>query len=136
LAAVADHYDQFRKLGAEVLAISTDSVYAHKIFAQISPSARKVQYPLLSDPTHEISRCYGAYNPATGFATRTTLIVSPNGLIKYFCKYPLPVGRNVKEIIRILQALQFTEASGLGAPAGWVPGRPGIKRDWDLVGKI
>jgi len=115
---VAAHYTEFRKLGAEILAISSDSIYAHKIFAQISPSARKVQYPLLSDPTHEISRCYGTYNPETGFATRTTLIISPDGLVKYFCKYPGPVGRNVREIIRVLQALQFTEVTGLGAPAG------------------
>lgn len=133
---MADRYDQFKRLGAEVLAISTDSVYSHKIFAQISPSARKVQYPILSDPTHEISKCYGAYNPETGFSTRTSLIISPNGLIKFFTKYPSPVGRNVDEIIRVLQALQFSEASGLGAPAGWAPGQPGIKRSWDMVGKI
>jgi len=136
LAAVADHYEELKKLGAEVLAISTDSVYAHKIYAQISPSARKVQYPLLADPTHEISKCYGAYNPETGFATRTTLIISPKGLIKFFCKYLGPVGRNVNEIIRVIQALQFSEASGLGAPAGWVPGQPGIRRDWEMVGRV
>lgn len=133
---MADHYEEFVKLGAEVLAISTDSVYSHKIFAQISPSASKVQYPILSDPTHEISKCYGAYNPETGFASRTTLIISPDGLIKYFCKYPRPVGRNVMEIIRVLQALRFTEATGLAAPAGWMPGQPGIQRDWDMVGRI
>lgn len=133
---MADSYNELVRLGAEVLGISTDSVYAHKIFAETSPSARKVQYPLLSDPTHEISKCYGAYNPETGFATRTTLIVSPDGLIKYFCKYPSPVGRNVNEIIRVIQALQFTGATGLGAPAGWVPGQPGIKREWELVGRI
>lgn len=133
---MADRYEEFRKLGAEVLAISTDSVYSHKIFAQVSPSARKVQYPLLSDPTHEISKCYGAYNPKTGFASRTTVIISPGGLIKYFCKYPGPAGRNVDEILRVIYALQFTEATGLGAPAGWVPGKPGIRRDWEMVGKV
>lgn len=133
---MADHYEEFVKLGAEVLAISTNSVYSHKIFAQISPSARKVQYPLLSDPTHAISRCYGAFNPETGFATRTTVIISPDGLVKYFCKYPGAVGRNVPELLRVLQALRFTEATGLAAPAGWMPGQPGIRRDWNLVGKI
>lgn len=133
---MADLYDELKRLGAEVLAVSTDSIYSHKIFAQISPSARKVQYPILADPTQKISRCYGALDPKTGTATRTTLIISPEGLIKYFCKYPGLVGRNVREIIRILQALQFTEATGLGAPAGWMPGEPGIRRDWDLVGKI
>lgn len=133
---MADRYDKFRELGAVVLGISTDSIYAHKIFANISPSASKVQYPLLSDPTHKISKCYGALDLELGFATRTTLIISPRGLIKYFCKYPGLVGRNADEILRILQALQFTEATGLGAPAGWEPGDPGIQRDWNLVGKI
>ncbi|OPX90365.1 MAG: Selenocysteine-containing peroxiredoxin PrxU [Pelotomaculum sp. PtaB.Bin117] len=133
---MADHYEEFVQLGAEVLAISTDSVYSHKIFAQVSPSARKVQYPLLSDPTNEISKCYGAYNPETGSASRTTLIISPDGLIKFFCKYPRPVGRNVLEIIRVLQALRFSETTGLGAPAGWMPGQPGIQRDWNMVGRI
>lgn len=133
---MADRYEDFQKLGIEVLAISTDSVYSHKVFAQTSPSARKVQYPLLSDPTHTISECYGAYNPATGTATRTTLIISPAGLIKFFCKYPGPVGRNTNEIIRVIHALQFTEDTGLGAPANWMSGQPGIRREWDMVGKI
>jgi peroxiredoxin (alkyl hydroperoxide reductase subunit C) len=134
---VAVRYDKFKKLGAEILGISTDSVYSHKIFAQTSPSARKVQYPLLADQTGAISRCYGAYNPLTGTASRTTVIISPKDqLVKYFCKYPGAVGRNADELIRILQALQFTESTGLGAPAGWQPGDPGIPRDWALVGKI
>lgn len=133
---MAAQYPKFLELGTEILGISTDSVFAHKIFAEISPAGKKIQYPLLSDPTHEISACYGALNPKTGFASRTTVIISPAGLIKYFCKYPGAVGRNVHELIRIMQALQFTEETGLGAPAGWVPGKPGLELDWDLVGKI
>jgi len=133
---VAARYQEFVQLGAEVVGISTDSVFAHKIFAQVSPSASKVQYPLLSDCTGEISACYGASVPETGFASRTTVIISPEFRIQYFCKYPQPVGRNVDEIIRVIQALQFTQATGLGAPAGWEPGNPGIERDWELVGKI
>ena len=136
MAAVADRYAEIQKLGVEVWGISTDSVFSHKIFAQVSPSGRKVQYPLLADQTQAISKCFGAYNPARGTASRTTLIISPEGLMVYFCKYPEGVGRNVEEIIRVLQALQFTGATGLAAPAGWVPGQSGIKRDWELVGKI
>ena len=133
---MAVRYEEFRQLNTKVLGISTDSVYAHKIFAETSPSARKVQYPLVSDPTGEVSACYGALNPETGFATRTTVIISPDRKIKYFCKYPGPVGRNVDEIIRVIEALQFTERTGLGAPAGWQPGDPGIERSWELVGEI
>ncbi len=133
---MAAHYESFVDLDAEVLGISTDSVYSHKVFAETSPSAQKVQYPLLSDPTREISSCYGALNPDTGFATRTTVIVSPGGDVEYFCKYPGPVGRNVEEIIRVIQAIKFADDTGLGAPAGWQPGEPGLGTDWDMVGKI
>ncbi len=136
---MAAHYKSFRELDVEVLGISTDSVCSHKIFAETSPSAQKVQYPLLSDPTREISACYGALNPETGFATRTTFIVSPAGDVEYFCKYPEPVGRNVEELIRMIQAIRFTDDTGLGAPAGWRPGElgePGLSTDWDMVGKI
>ncbi len=133
---MAAHYHEFVELDAEILGISTDSVFSHKIFAEISPSARQVQYPLLSDPTRQISACYGALNPETGFATRTTVIVSPAGDVVHFCKYPGPVGRNVEELIRVIQAVQFAEDTGLGAPAGWRPGEPGLSTDWEMVGQI
>lgn len=133
---MAVRYGTFQKLGVQVLAISTDSVYAHKVFAELSPSARKVQYPLLSDRSHEISRQYGVLREELGFTFRATFIISPDGEIKYACLYPPEVGRNVDEIIRIIQGLQFEEATGLGVPAGWQPGDPGIRRDFSAVGKI
>lgn len=136
LAAVAARYEAFKKLGVQVLAISTDSVYAHKVFAEISPSARLVQYPLLSDRSHEISRKYGVLREELGFTFRATFIIAPGGEIKYTCLYPPEVGRNVEEILRVIQGLQFEEATGLGVPAGWQPGDPGIKRDFNLVGSI
>lgn len=133
---MAAQYCEFRELNTEVLGISTDTVWSHKIFAETSPSASTVQYPLVADPSQQIAACYGALNPETGLATRTTLLISPDGLIKYFCKYPGPVGRNVEELLRVIEALQFVERTGKGAPAGWQPGDPGIERSWELVGKI
>jgi len=133
---VAARYDEFIKLGAQVLAISTDSVFAHKVFAEVSPSARTVQYPLLSDRSHLISRQYGVLREELGFTYRATFIISPRREIKYACLYPREVGRNVDEIIRVIQGLQFEEATGLGVPAGWQPGMPGIKRDFAMVGRI
>ncbi|TEB07858.1 Selenocysteine-containing peroxiredoxin PrxU [Pelotomaculum schinkii] len=133
---MAARYDEFIKLGAQVLAISTDSVFAHKVFAEVSPSARTVQYPLLSDRSHLISRQYGVLREELGFTYRATFIISPRREIKYACLYPREVGRNVDEIIRVIQGLQFEEATGLGVPAGWQPGMPGIKRDFAMVGRI
>lgn len=133
---MAARYDEFIKLGAQALAISTDSVFAHKVFAEVSPSARTVQYPLLSDRSHLISRQYGVLREELGFTYRATFIISPRREIKYACLYPREVGRNVDQIIRVIQGLQFEEATGLGVPGGWQPGMPGIKRDFAMVGRI
>lgn len=129
-------HEEFKTLGVQVLAISTDSVYSHKVFAETSPSGKTVQYPLVSDRSHEISRKYGVLREQLGYTFRATFIISPCGEVKYTCLYPPEVGRNVNEIIRVIQGLQFEEATGLGVPAGWQPGMPGIKRDINLVGKI
>ena len=135
LAAVAALYEQFKSLGVEVLAVSTDSIWAHKIFAQTSPSGRQVQYPLVADRSQEISRKYGVLTPE-GNAPRATFLIDPEGIIQYYSVYPGPVGRNIYELLRIFQALKFTERTNLGAPANWCPGRPGVSRDWENVGKI
>lgn len=133
---MAARYDVLKKLGVQVFAVSTDSVYSHKVFAEVSPSARTIQYPLLSDRSHKISRQYGVLREEQGFTFRATFIISPKGEIKYACLYPPEVGRNVDEIIRVVQGLQYEEATGLGVPAGWQPGLPGIKRDFAMVGRI
>ncbi|CCO09065.1 AhpC/TSA family protein [Desulforamulus hydrothermalis Lam5 = DSM 18033] len=133
---MAARHEEFKKLGVQVLAVSTDSVFSHKVFAEVSPSARTIQYPLLSDRSHEISRKYGVLREELGFTYRATFIISPEGIIKYVSLYPPEVGRGVEEIIRVIQGLQYEAATGLGVPAGWQPGMPGIKREFSMVGRI
>ncbi len=136
MAAVADIFPCLRKLGATAVAISTDSVYAHKVFHETSPHASQVQYPLLSDRSGAIARAYGVWGAETGAAFRATFIVDPAGRIRYYSVYPREVGRNVREIVRTLAGIQYGEATGEGVPAGWQPGMPGISRDFDLVGTV
>lgn len=135
MAAVADRYNEFKRLNTVVLAISTDSIYSHKIFKQTSPSGRKINYPLLSDRTQEVSKKYGILNEEEGFAYRSTFIIDPEGTIQAWLTNPQPVGRNIDEILRIIEALQFTRRTDRGAPAGWRPGDPGIPVGWEYVGK-
>lgn len=123
-------------MDAYAIAISTDSVYAHKVFAEVSPSAQKVQYPLLSDRNGNIARSYGVWGLSTGAAYRATFIIDPEGRIRYYSVYPREVGRSVEEILRTLAGLQYGEATGEGVPAGWEPGMPGIKRDFSKAGRI
>ena len=133
---MATHHYLFEQLGVKILAISTDSVYSHKIFAEVSPSGRIIQYPLLSDRSLIIAQKYGVLREEVGFAFRATFIIAPGGEVKYTCLYPPEVGRNVAEIIRVVQGLQYEAATGLGIPAGWRPGKQGIQKDFSLVGKI
>jgi len=136
LAAVAALYPQFRDLNADVFGISTDSIYAHKVFKDISPSARKVQFPLISDRNQQISRSYRAFDEDTGTAFRATVIVDPEGIIVSKSIYPREVGRNSYEILRLLQGIQFGRETNLGVPANWVPGMGGIERRTEDIGKI
>lgn len=136
MAAVAARYHVLTELEVEVLAVSTDSIYAHKVFAALSPSARTIQYPLISDRSHAISYQYGVLREQLGFTFRASFIIAPGGEIKYSCLYPPEVGRNMNEIIRVIQGLRFEQATGLGVPAGWRPGLPGLSRDFSMVGKI
>jgi Peroxiredoxin len=136
LGAVAAHQHIFDQLGSKVLAISTDSVFSHKVFAEVSPSGRTIQYPLVSDRSHRISLEYGVLRKELGFTYRATFIIAPGGEVKYSCLYPPEVGRNIAEVIRIVQGLQYEQATGLGVQAGWHPGKQGIRKDFSLVGRI
>ncbi len=136
MAAVAAVYPQLKKLGAVVWAISTDSVFSHKVFKDVSPLARRVQYPLLSDRNQRISRAYRVLDEESGATMRATILIDPEGVIVSKLVYPEEVGRNIPEIVRLLEAIQFGRKTGLGVPANWVPGMPGVKRDIRLAGTI
>lgn len=136
LAAVAAINPQLQSLNTEVLAISTDSIYSHKVFTETSPSAMTVNFPLLSDRSHQISKAYRVLNEKTGVSLRATIIINPEGTIVAKLVNPREVGRNVYEIVRIIQGLQYSEISGESVPANWVPGEPGIRRNINYAGKI
>ncbi|ALC90671.1 alkyl hydroperoxide reductase [Bacillus sp. FJAT-18017] len=129
-------YSELKTLNTDVLAISTDSVYSHKVFAETSPSLSKVTYPLVSDRTHSISKAYQVLNEKTGAAYRATIIIDSEGKIVGRFINPSEVGRNSYEILRLIYALQFARQTGKGVPANWMPGNAGIDRDPMNIGKI
>jgi len=120
----------------EVLVISTDTVFTHKMWKETSPTIKKVKFPMLSDSTGEVARVYGVYDEETGLARRGRFIIDPDGVIQAIEILMDPVGRNVKELIRQLKAFQHVMKTGEATPAGWEPGRPTLKPDINLVGKI
>lgn len=136
MAAVAAVYDEFLSLNTEVLAISTDSVFSHKVFLETSPSLKNVKYPLLSDRNQEISRAYRVLDQNTGASFRASFFLDPKQMIQAKFIYPQEIGRNIDEHVRLLKALHYSIQTGKGIPVNWKPGEPGIARDPKNIGKI
>jgi len=97
------------------------------MFKKDSPTVKDVPYPMASDPNGEVSRAYGVYMADKGLNQRGRFIINPKGTIMAVEVLTGPVGRNVEELIRQLQAMQAVAANpGKAAPAGWKPGDPMI----------
>jgi peroxiredoxin (alkyl hydroperoxide reductase subunit C) len=135
LAAVAARYGEIKALNAEVIAISTDSIFSHWMWKKTSPTIKNVPYPMAADPNGEVSRAYGVYQEDSGLNHRGRFIIDPNGIVRSVeIIYP-PVGRNVEEMIRQIKAMQEVDANpGMAAPAGWKPGGPLINTGKDYIG--
>lgn len=107
---------QFQDIGAEMLAVSTDSQYSHQ--AWINGALGKINFPIASDITKSVAKKYGVLIEEEGIALRGLFIIDPEGIIRYSVIHDLNVGRSVDETLRVLQALQ---AGGL-CPIDWSPG--------------
>lgn len=137
LEEMADHHAEFKELNAEVMSISTDTVFAHKAWHGVSPSIKKIEYPMLSDPTGRVCRELGTYMENEGHSTRATYIIDPDGVLKYMELHDNSIGRSVKEILRKLKAAKFVrENPGQVCPASWEPGKKTLTPSLELVGKI
>jgi alkyl hydroperoxide reductase subunit AhpC len=141
LSAVAVKYPELKKLGVEVLSMSTDSRFTHKIWQEEELSKMVeggVPYPMLSDAGGKIGRLYGVYDEAGGVDIRGRFLIDPDGIIQAMEALTPPVGRNVSELFRQVQAFQLVrETKGAEAtPSGWQPGKPTLKVGPALVGKV
>ena len=137
LEDAAKHYEEFKKLNAEVMSISTDTEFAHKAWHDNSEAIKKIDFPMLADPTGKICRDFGVYIDDAGLALRGTFIIDPDGVLKTIEIHDNNIGRNIKELLRKLQAAKFVrEHKGLVCPASWEPGDDTLKPGVDLVGKI
>lgn len=137
LVDVADKYKQLQAMGVEVYSVSTDSHFVHKAWHDASDSIRKIQYPMLADPTGALSRAFGVYIEKEGMAYRGTFLVNPEGVIKLAEINDNGIGRNADELLRKVEAAQFVAAHpNEVCPAKWKKGDATLKPSIDLVGKI
>jgi peroxiredoxin (alkyl hydroperoxide reductase subunit C) len=141
LAAVASKYKDFQALDTEILSVSVDSHFVHKMWQdnELSKMVKGgVPFPMLSDQTGRIGTVYGVYDEDAGVEMRGRFLIDPDGVVQAIETVTPPVGRNVQELIRQIQAFQHVRKSkGTEAtPSGWQPGRPVLKPGPDLVGKV
>ena len=141
MSAVADKHGQFQKLGTEVLSMSVDSVFVHKMWNDNELSKMVdggIPFPMLSDAGGKVGEVYGVYDEAAGVETRGRFIIDPDGVVQGFEVLTPPVGRNVAETVRQIQAFQLVrETKGAEAtPSGWRPGKMTLRPGPELVGRV
>ena len=137
LEDLADNHAEFQKLGVDVYGISTDTHFAHKAWHDTSDAIKKVQYPLIGDPTGLLSRNFEVMIEEEGLALRGTFVINPEGQIKVLEIHDNGIGRDAKELLRKVQAAQYVASHpGEVCPAKWTPGAETLAPSLDLVGKI
>ncbi len=137
LSDLANHYPDFQSMDVAVYAVSTDTHFTHKAWHDASATIRKIQFPMLGDPTGAICRNFGVLIEEEGIALRGTFIVSPAGEIKSCEIHDLNIGRSTAELVRKIKALQYVENNdGEVCPAAWQPDTKTLTPSLDLVGKI
>merc|ERR1712168_540154 len=125
IIAFSERVEEFRKIGCEVVAASVDSHFSHLAWTQTprkEGGLGEMKIPLLADLTKQISKDYGVLLEDQGISLRGLFIINPQGIVRQITMNDLPVGRDVDETLRLVQAFQFTDKNGEVCPAGWKPG--------------
>jgi len=146
LEELAKHYPMFQGVNAEIISVSTDTVYTHKAWHDASPEIAKIEYPMAADPSGKLAYAFGVlveggephFTPDEGLAMRGTFIIDPAGTLRAMEVNDNSMGRRAVETLRKLQAAQYVDThKGQVCPASWEPGDDTLTQgDLDLVGKL
>ena len=138
LIAFDHRYEEFKKRGVEVVGVSIDSEFTHNAWRN-TPTENggigAVKYALAADVKHEIVQAYGIEHPEAGVALRASFLIDKNGVVRHQIVNDLPLGRNIDEMLRMVDALQFHEEHGEVCPAQWEKGKEGMKDNPEGVAK-
>lgn len=137
-AALAEQYDKFKELGAEVLTVSTDTKFVQLAWKQAEGMLKDVKYPMGADPTGKVSRLFGVYDENSGLALRGTFIINPQGVLLNSEVNFYNMGRNIDELMRKFKAnLHLSKHGDEACPAKWKEeGDKTLKPSPELVGKV
>ncbi len=122
LTAFSDRYEEFQGIGADIIGVSTDSVFSHRAWINTprdKGGVEDLKYPLAADATKNVSRDYGVLIENRGIALRGLFVIDPEGILRYKVVHDLNIGRSAEETLRVIQALQ---TGGL-CQAEWKPGQ-------------
>lgn len=130
LIAFNNRIEEFKSRNTVVIGISIDSQFTHNAWRN-TPVEKggigQVQYPLVADVNHAICQAYGVEHPEAHIALRGTFVIDKKGVVRSAVVNDLPIGRNIDEFIRLVDAIEFNEKHGEVCPAGWTKGKTGIK---------
>lgn len=137
LGDLADNYAEFQKMGVEIYSVSTDTHFTHKAWHDSSEEIKKIEYPMVGDPTWTLAKNFEVLIEQDGLADRGTFVIDPNGTIQIVEINAGGIGRDASELLRKLKAAQYVYAHpGEVCPAKWKEGDATLAPSIDLVGKI
>ena len=129
LIAFDKRYEEFKKRGVEVIAVSIDSQFTHNAWRNTAINdggIGKVKYAMVADVKHEICQAYDVEHPEAGVAFRGSFLIDAEGVVRHQVVNDLPLGRNIDDMLRMVDALNFHEEHGEVCPAGWQVGQKGM----------
>ena len=129
LIAFDKRYEEFQKRGVEVIGVSIDSQFSHNAWrntAVADGGIGQVKYALVADVKHEICQAYDVEHPEAGVAFRGSFLIDAEGNVRHQVVNDLPLGRNIDEMLRMVDALAFHSEHGEVCPAGWEEGKKGM----------
>ena len=130
LIAFDKRLEEFNKRGVEVIGVSIDSQFTHNAWRNTSTDdggIGQVKYPLVADVRHSICKAYDVEHPEAGVAFRGSFLIDEDGVVRHQVVNDLPLGRNIDEMLRMVDALNFHQKHGEVCPAGWEEGKEGMK---------
>lgn len=138
LIAFDHRLNEFTSRGVEVIGVSIDSQFTHNAWRN-TPVEKggigQVGYTLVADVKHDVCRAYDVEHPEAGIALRGSFLIDKKGVVRHQVVNDLPLGRNIDEMLRMIDALQFTEEHGEVCPAGWQKGKKGMDASPEGVAK-
>ncbi len=136
LIAFDKRLEEFNKRGVEVIGVSIDSQFTHNAWRNTSTDdggIGQVKYPLVADVRHSICKAYDVEHPEAGVAFRGSFLIDEDGMVRHQVVNDLPLGRNIDEMLRMVDALNFHQKHGEVCPAGWEEGKEGMKENAEGV---